>query len=166
MRTQFASQGYVHCHCTVGPKVTARHGYDYECKCNQAALYCTRLCATLYPSSPISTASCAPNVERLTSPLPDIFCLALGAFVNESGVPIWTAKHLRDISPQERETMIAGGKVEIDAALQAVWELRDRDSAAGPKNVQSKPEPAKGGSSAGAHPSEEPEAGSNHSAYG
>lgn len=62
-----------------------------------------------------------------TSPIPDIFCLALGTLVEEEGKPpVWTAKHLRDISPQEREKIIAEGEVEMESAVQAVRELRKR----------------------------------------
>lgn len=67
--------------------------------------------------------------QRRASPIPDIFCLALGTLVEEEGKPpIWTAKHLRDISPQERETIIAEGKVEMESAVQAVRELRKRSA--------------------------------------
>ncbi|KAI0821132.1 hypothetical protein BC629DRAFT_428264 [Irpex lacteus] len=64
--------------------------------------------------------------QRRNSPIPDIFCLRLGTFIEEEGKPpIWTAKHLRDISPEERATIIAEGRDEIEAAIQAVQELRE-----------------------------------------
>lgn len=65
--------------------------------------------------------------QRRTSPIPDIFCLALGTLVEEEGKPpVWTAKHLRNISPQDRMEIIAEGKVEMESAVHAVWELRER----------------------------------------
>lgn len=75
--------------------------------------------------------------QRRTSPIPDIFCLALGMLVEEKGKPpIWTAEYLRGISTQERETIIAEGKVEIDAALQAVWDSELRERAAEDAQVE------------------------------
>lgn len=75
--------------------------------------------------------------QRRSSPIPDIFCLALGTLVEEKGKPpIWTADYLRGISTHERETIIAEGKVEIDAALQAVWDSELRERAAEDAQVE------------------------------